>query len=117
MAERNALLGHYHEELIPPTPVVNSLVNREDWLSDIKYCLKQEYVWCHQCKEWVQKKFYNHRGREGAGCHWWKKCRLWATYGYNKRVDKDLCHVIVDAQVKCRGIQIAHQFLAELCQE
>ena len=103
MSERNAPLGRYREELIPPYPVVDSWVNREEWLSDIKYCLKQEYVYCHQCKEWVRKKYYKQRGSECAGCHWWKKCRLCAMYGYNKRVEKRLCHVIVDGKVKRLG--------------
>ena len=51
MAERNAPLGKYREPLIPPYPVNDSWVNREEWLDDIKYCLKQGYVWCHECIE------------------------------------------------------------------
>jgi hypothetical protein len=39
MAERNAQLGRYHEELFPPYPVNNTYVNREEWLSDIRHCL------------------------------------------------------------------------------
>ena len=53
MAERNAPQGQYREEFIPPYPVNDSWVNRDKWLSDIKYCLKQGYGWYHQCKEWV----------------------------------------------------------------
>ena len=53
MAERNAPLGKYREPLIPPYPVNDSWVSREEWLDDIKYCLKQGYVWCYECKEWV----------------------------------------------------------------
>ena len=34
------------------------------------------------------------------GCHWNKKCLLYQTTGYNKRVDKGLCHVISNGQVK-----------------
>jgi hypothetical protein len=47
-------------------PAVDSWINREEWLSDIKYFLKQGYVLRHQCNEWVRKKFYKHRG-EVAG--------------------------------------------------
>jgi hypothetical protein len=90
MTERDAPLGKYREPLIPPYRVNDSWVNREEWLDDIKYCLKRGYVWCHQCKEWVRKKYHEHRGREGAGCHWRKKCPWCATYGYNKRIDKGL---------------------------
>ena len=32
-----------------------------------------------------------------------KKCVLCVTYGYNKRIVKRLCHVIVDGQVKRPG--------------
>jgi hypothetical protein len=70
MAERNAPLDRYFEELFPLYPVNDAWVNKEEWLDDIKHCLKQEYVRCHQCKEWVRKKYYKHRGRQVAGCHW-----------------------------------------------
>ena len=44
-----------------------------------------------------------HRGREGAGCHWRKKCVWCGTYDYNKLVDKGLCHVWVNGQCKRPG--------------
>jgi hypothetical protein len=73
MAQRNAPLGKYRELLIPPYPVSDSWVNRDEWLNDIKYCLNIGRVWCHQCKEWVRRKYYKQRGRENVGCHWRKK--------------------------------------------
>jgi hypothetical protein len=103
MAERNAPLGKYRKPSIPSYPVNDSWVNRENWLDDINYCLKRGYVWCHQCTEWVRKKYCKHRGRKGAGCHWRKKCPWCTTYGYNKRIDKGSCHIWVNGQCKRLG--------------
>ena len=55
-------------------------------------------VYCHQCREWVTRAKYSKRSIQGVGCHWKKKCALCQTVGYNKRIDKGLCHVIWNRQ-------------------
>ena len=42
---------------------------------------------------------YSKRSIQGVGCHWDKKCPLCQTKGYNKIVDRGLCHVISNGQV------------------
>ena len=84
---------------MPDKPTENNNINRKVWLDDNKYCLQHRYVYCHECREWVTRAKYSKRSIQGAGCHRNKKCPLCQTTGYNKRVDRGLCHVISNGQV------------------
>jgi hypothetical protein len=95
----NALLGHFRELLIPDRPNVFSNVSRKEWHKDIKYCVQHRYVYCHECREWVKKAKYKYRSIQGVVCHWNEKCTQCQTIGYNKRIDRGLCHVIFNGQV------------------
>jgi hypothetical protein len=97
-AVANAPLGNFRELLIPDRPNDDSSISRKEWLDDIKYCLQHRYVYCHQFKEWVTRAMYSKRYIQGVGCHWNKKCKLCQTIGYNKRIEKGLCHVIWNGQ-------------------
>ena len=68
-AEANAPLGYFRELLIPDRPTVHSNISRKEWLRDIKYCVQHRYVYCHECRECVEKAKYKYKTIHGVGCH------------------------------------------------